>query len=149
MDFLAEQGEDRIDFLNLDCEGSELLVLQGARSCLEEHGPEIFCELHRGYLAALDQSVDHVVDLLRELGYEIRPVRVEDLTAETTVEECSHIYARKTSQDRAIGELKRKIADLEGRMPAHSVRPSMMQELEELEERLRMRQKEPRENKDS
>jgi CO dehydrogenase maturation factor len=34
-------------------------------------------------------------------------------------------------------ELEERIADLRARMPAHSIRPSMVQELEELEEKLR------------
>jgi len=39
------------------------------------------------------------------------------------------------STDR-IKEIEEKIADLKARWPAHSVHPSMMQELEELEDEL-------------
>jgi hypothetical protein len=35
-----------------------------------------------------------------------------------------------------VREIEEKIADLKGRWPAHSVKPSMLQELEELEEEL-------------
>jgi hypothetical protein len=35
-----------------------------------------------------------------------------------------------------VREIEDKIADLKARWPAHSVRPSMWQELEELEEKL-------------
>ena len=35
-----------------------------------------------------------------------------------------------------IKELEEKIADLKARWPVHSVRPSMLQELEDLEEKL-------------
>jgi hypothetical protein len=35
-----------------------------------------------------------------------------------------------------IREIEEKIADLKARWPAHSVHPSMVQELEELEEEL-------------
>jgi hypothetical protein len=35
-----------------------------------------------------------------------------------------------------IKKLEEKIADLEGRIPAHSVRPAMIMELEDLEEEL-------------
>ncbi len=139
-DFLAEQGEDGIDFLNLDCEGSELLVLQGARSILEEHGPQVFCEIHRGYLRELNQSADDVVGLLSGLGYEVHPLRVEDLNAESNAEECSHIHACRRPREREVEDLEQRIADLKDRMPAHSVKPSMMQELEELEERLQAAQ---------
>ena len=140
-DFLAEQGGDRIDFLNLDCEGSELLVLRGAEDTLKDHGPQIFCEIHRGYLGELDQSADDVVDFLTELGYEVRPLQVENLDAETDVKECSHIYARRPADEHSVEELEERIADLKARIPIHSVRPAMMQELEELEEQLRAAQK--------
>ena len=140
-DFLVEQGEDRIDFLNLDCEGSELLVLEGARPVLEEQAPQIFCELHRGYLGELDQSADDVVGFLTELGYEVRPLQVENLGGETDVEKCSHVYARRPADEHSVEELEEKIADLKARIPIHSVRPAMMQELEELEDQLRAAQK--------
>jgi len=136
-DFLAEQEEDRLDFLNLDCEGSELLVLQGAEDTLRQQAPQIFCEIHQGYLSALDQSAGDVLDFLSELGYQVRPLQVEKLDAECSAEECSHLYAWKTPRERETEYLKRKMADLKDRMPAHSVKPSMMQELEELEEELR------------
>lgn len=38
--------------------------------------------------------------------------------------------------DQKIKELEEKIADLKGRWPAHSVRPWMLQQLEDLEEEL-------------
>ena len=42
---------------------------------------------------------------------------------------------KKVSSER-IEELKRQIAELKGRWPAHSVPPAMFQQLEELEEEL-------------
>jgi hypothetical protein len=41
-----------------------------------------------------------------------------------------------SNEDR-VRELEEKIASLQARMPAHSVSPRMMQELEELEEQLK------------
>jgi len=38
--------------------------------------------------------------------------------------------------DEKVKEIEEKIADLKARWPAHSVRPSMWQELEALEEKL-------------
>jgi len=147
-DFLAEQGQDRIDLLNLDCEGSELLVLRGAKRLLEEHSPLIFCELHHGYLDQLNQSAGDVVDFLTELGYSVHPLQVEDLNAETNFQECSHLYAQKPSRESEIDDLKKKIADLKERMPIHSVKPSMMQELEDLEEQLSILEQESRQDAD-
>ena len=42
-----------------------------------------------------------------------------------------------------IKELEDKIADLKGRLPKHSVRPAMLQELEKLEEELERLKKNP------
>jgi len=46
-----------------------------------------------------------------------------------------------------IEDLKRRIAELESRWPAHSVPPAMLQQLDELEEELE-RAKEAREGQD-
>ncbi len=42
---------------------------------------------------------------------------------------------QKTSEER-IAELERQIADLEARLPQHSIPPAMLIQLEELEETL-------------
>jgi len=92
-EFLTVEEIHTLDLLTLDCEGSELLVLQGAQAALEKHEPEIFCEIHHGYLDELGQSVDDVVGFLRQFGYDIRMLQVEDPAAEATEDECSHVYA--------------------------------------------------------
>lgn len=112
-DFSVGQKIGRIDLLSLDCEGSELLVFQGAKGILKEQGPEIFCEIHHGYLKDLGQSANDVAGLLRSVGYDVRPLRVEDLGAETSLEKCSHIYA---SRRRGRGKARpRKKAAREGK----------------------------------
>jgi len=92
-EFLTVEELHILNLVNLDCEGSELLVLQGAHAVLEKHKPEIFCEIHHGYLGELGQSVDDVVDFLRQFGYDIRLLQVEDPDTETSADTCSHIYA--------------------------------------------------------
>lgn len=99
-EFLIVEEIHVFDLLNLDCEGSELLVLQGAQSALEKYTPKIFCEIHHDYLNELEQSVDDVISFLRQLDYDIRMLQVEDLKAKATKKTCSHIYAtsaRKTT----------------------------------------------------
>ena len=41
-----------------------------------------------------------------------------------------------------LSEIKARIEDLNARMPAHSVKPAMLQELEQLEEKLAELEKE-------
>ena len=139
-DFLQDHSIGRTDLLNLDCEGSELVVLQGARPILEQQAPQIFCEIHHASLHQLGQSTDDLTRLLRSFGFDLRPLEVEDLDAERGFENCSHIYARRRPEDSRVERLKRAIADLKGRMPAHSVKPSMFEDLEELEEQLKAAQ---------
>ena len=108
-DFLVERNVYGIDLLSMDCEGSELRVLQGARSLLQEQAPQVFCEIHHDFLANLGQSAEDVVGVLEGLGYRVRPHSVETLDAEPSLEECSHIYARKPDRSEAM-RLKEKIA---------------------------------------
>ncbi len=96
-EFLIVEQIDRVHLVNLDCEGSELLVLQGARIALEKHAPHIFCEIHHGYLDELGQSADELINYLSDLGYSVRLLQVEDLEAEVSHDTCSHIYATKTN----------------------------------------------------
>ena len=91
--FLSTYRIPTLDFINLDCEGSELLIFQNARAVLEEHTPIIFCEVHREYLKALGQSVQDVVSFLTTLGYVVEPVQVEDLNTPSDFDRCSHIHA--------------------------------------------------------
>jgi FkbM family methyltransferase len=91
--FLAAHGSPHLDFINLDCEGSELLVFRSARAVLKEQAPSIFCEVHRDYLKALDQSVEDVAGFLTGLGYRVEPIQVEDLDTPSDFSRCSHLYA--------------------------------------------------------
>lgn len=92
-EFLAVHSIPKLDFINLDCEGSELLVFQNAQAVLLEQTPLIFCEVHRGYLKALDQSVEDLVMLLTGLGYGVKPIQAEDLKTPSDFGRCSHVYA--------------------------------------------------------
>jgi len=93
-DFLGEQETGKVDLLNLDCEGSELLVLQGAEAVLREQSPQIFCEIHHEYLKELGQSVMDVASFLSRLGYVVQPLDVEELEKKVSLKECSHVWAR-------------------------------------------------------
>lgn len=135
-DFLAQRRVERIDVLNMDCEGSEMRVLRGAGALLREQAPLIFCEVHHDFLRSLGESAGKLAAFLKDHGYRVQPIEVEALETEPTLEECSHIYARRSEQWARIKDLEARLRDLKGRMPAHSLRPSMLQELEELEEEI-------------
>jgi FkbM family methyltransferase len=70
------------DLLKLDVEGAELLVLQGAKRCLETHRPALICELHDTRAA--------IEELLPQLGYEVTRI-VRDPARDARNE---HAFAR-------------------------------------------------------
>ncbi len=135
-DLMERRGPLTIDVLNMDCEGAELLVFRGAEAVLREQGPQVFCEMHPSYLQRLGQSVEDVVACLEGVGYEVKPLDVERLDQAVGLGDCSHVYARKRAPSGEVEALRKRIEDLKARMPAHSTPPSMMIELEELEEEL-------------
>ena len=55
--FLSEEKIGGIDLINMDCEGSELLVLKGAEETLQRNRVKIFCEIHHDFLKQLGQSI--------------------------------------------------------------------------------------------
>jgi len=75
---LAEQGispaKDCLSFMKIDAEGSEPLILEGARESLAAFKPVIHLEINRGSLAAGNLSVGSLEDLLRSLDYELYSV---------------------------------------------------------------------------
>lgn len=93
-EFFGERGLDRLDLLNMDCEGSELLVLQGARRLLSRCRTEIFVEVHHGFLSALGHSVHKIVGLLKRFGYQVSTVSLGDLSLGREWKDCEYIYAR-------------------------------------------------------
>jgi len=92
-EFVVVQEIGRIDLINLDCEGSELLALDGAKAVLEKDEPQIFCEIHHAYLKELGQSSHDVIGYLSQFGYDVRLLQVEDCNTETSADKCSHVYA--------------------------------------------------------
>lgn len=108
-DFLSTYHIRKVDFINLDCEGSELLIFRDAAVWLQGKAPPIFCEVHRQYMEALGHSVSDAVSFLSGLGYDIRPIQVEDLDTPSDFERCSHIYATHALHNRQYNNQKREI----------------------------------------
>jgi FkbM family methyltransferase len=62
--FLRRRKMQTIDMINMDCEGSEFLVLKGAEKSLRKNDVRIFCELHHVLLRQLGQSTDRIIAYL-------------------------------------------------------------------------------------
>jgi len=91
--FLTEEKVERIDLINMDCEGSELLVLKGAGKTLKENKVKIFCEIHHGFLEKLGQSIQDIVKHLQSLGFQVYSVSLNDLSLEKELDKPEYIYA--------------------------------------------------------
>jgi len=91
--FLSGEKIERIDLINMDCEGSELLVLKGAKETLRKNELKIFCEIHHDFLKQLGQSVEELVQYLQGLEFQVRSVSLNDLKTGDNLENCEYIYA--------------------------------------------------------
>jgi FkbM family methyltransferase len=91
--FLSEEKVERIDLINMDCEGSELLVLRGAKETLWRNKVKIFCEIHHDFLKQLGQSVKDIVQYLQSLDFQVQSVSLNDLEVGNNFENCEYIYA--------------------------------------------------------
>jgi len=97
--FLKEENTERIDLINMDCEGSELFVLKGAEKTLRRNKDniKISCEVHHSMLRDLGISVQELVKYLHELGLQVHSVSLTDLSIGDNFEECDYIYAYSES----------------------------------------------------
>jgi len=96
--FLSEEKIERIDLINMDCEGSELLVLKGAQKTLWENKVKIFCEIHHDFLKQLGQSVEELVQYLQGLEFQVQSVSLDDLKMGNNFEKCEYIYAHNLNE---------------------------------------------------
>ena len=93
--FLDEERVKRIDLINMDCEGSELLVLNGAKETLRRNRVRIFCELHHDFLRHLGQSAQDIAEYLQKLGFKVHSVSLDDLSMGSDFDQPDYIYAHK------------------------------------------------------
>ncbi|MCD6505693.1 FkbM family methyltransferase [Candidatus Poribacteria bacterium] len=93
--FADEERLERVDLINMDCEGSELLVLRGAEKTLQNNDVKIFCEVHHGFLERLGQSVQDIVSYLESLGFQVYGVSLEDLSLKEEIDKPEYIFAAK------------------------------------------------------
>lgn len=91
--FLEQKIVKKIDLINMDCEGSELLVLKGAKETLRRNKIKIFCEIHHDFLNRLHQSVQDIVKYLKGINFKVHSIRLDDLGLRNNFRNCEYIYA--------------------------------------------------------
>ena len=98
--FLSQEKMERIDLINMDCEGSELLVLNRAKETLCKNRVKIFCEIHHDFLKQLGQSVEALVEYLQGLEFQVQSVSLNDLKVGNNFENCEYVYAQNLNERR-------------------------------------------------
>jgi FkbM family methyltransferase len=70
-DYLKKKEIPKIDFVKIDAEGAEFLVLKGMKNALENSRPIINLALHPKTIKNMGHSLDLIYDLLKENNYSI------------------------------------------------------------------------------
>jgi len=104
--FLSDEKIDRIDLINMDCEGSELLVLREAKETLRKNKMKIFCEIHHDFLKQLGQSIGDLVKYLQSLEFEVQSVSLNDVKVGNNFEKCDYIYAYNLNEGKNYTRLR-------------------------------------------
>lgn len=71
-DMVEKLALTRLDFLKVDCENSELFVLQGAEKTIKKFKPTILLEVYKSLLSRVGVTEQDIFDKLTEYGYEWR-----------------------------------------------------------------------------
>jgi FkbM family methyltransferase len=69
-DYIRSNNIPRVDFIKIDVEGAESLVLEGAKHTLDSHRPSLFCEINNDYTRRIGRNAEDVFTLLFAAGYE-------------------------------------------------------------------------------
>ena len=79
--------QDQIDLIKVDVEGAELRVLRGAAHTVKALHPNIIVEVHPSRLSSQGGTVDELVDVLIENGYDVYEILSPDASGGSVVTE--------------------------------------------------------------
>lgn len=83
--------EDHLDFLKIDAEGAELMILKGAGSTLSRFKPVVQVEVHGEFMKNMGSDVSTLFDFMIHKGYKIinlvteREITLEEFQKDTGV----------------------------------------------------------------
>ena len=64
----------RIDFMKIDVEGAEMMVLKGAQKTIQHYKPLIMMEVSKNNYDAAGYTIDDVLNFFSALGYSLRTI---------------------------------------------------------------------------
>lgn len=85
--FVKNNNIRKIDFLKIDVEGAELLVIDGAKNSLHQFIPVLFLEMYEGWTSCFGYTPDELIQRLLDFGYESFIFYQNKLIKITTYEE--------------------------------------------------------------
>ena len=105
LDSILSTNNQKIDFLRMDIEGYELMVLKGARNIIKKFKPMIKFELHSKMLG--NEDTEKLFDFIRDENYKISyflireldmPLigTIDDSKTEYTIDDLSHMLETNT-----------------------------------------------------
>ena len=110
LDDYVEQKKINVDFLKIDVEGSELLVLKGAINVLKDSQPIIFCEMLRLHAKKFNFHPNETILLLDNYGYKCfarnennKFEEIKEMTEE--IEETNYFFLHETKHIYQINEI--------------------------------------------
>jgi FkbM family methyltransferase len=74
-DFVKERGIDRIDFMKVDIQGAEILLVEGGRRTLTELAPELILEVSPDDMLGIGKTSRDLLAALEARGYLIHELR--------------------------------------------------------------------------
>lgn len=78
-EYAKKSNIKQLDFIKCDTEGSEFLVLQGGKECIEKYKPIIFSEMLRKWSAKFDYHPNDIIRFLKKIGYECYVIQGDKL----------------------------------------------------------------------
>jgi FkbM family methyltransferase len=87
-----ELGYERLDFIKIDVEGHEIRVLRGAQRMISEHKPMMLIEIDPPRLKEGGASSTELVEMLRDLRYDLFRSRRRELVSVDSCDEAGVIF---------------------------------------------------------
>ncbi len=84
--YMLETGE-KVDFIKCDVEGAELLAFKGGIKTISKDKPIIFAEILRKWTSRFDYNSNHILDLLKQYGYQSFVIKNGKLASISTIDD--------------------------------------------------------------
>lgn len=78
-DFVKEADINRVDFIKVDTEGSELFAFQGALETINEYRPIVFSEMLRKWSKKFNYHPNDIIKLFKSFNYDVFAISEDNL----------------------------------------------------------------------